>query len=105
MASSRSSRVTQVNPWIPGGEGQLRDLFPLPPVLFIFFKLLGQAIKHFLITLVTLTAVYLWIAKDWNWAQAFLLFPFLFTLLRATLITLYLWYRNPSIPLFARKHQ
>lgn len=103
MATRRSTRVTTVNPWIPGGEGQLRDLFPMPPWLFITVKAISKALQHFLITATAIAALYLWIAKDWNWWQAFLLFPTLLLLLRLALITAYLWYKNPSIPLLARK--
>lgn len=103
MATRRSTRVTAVNPWIFGGEGQLRDAFPLPPWLFLIFKTIAIAARHFIITLIAITALWLWIAKDWAWWQAFLLFPILAYLLRLTLITLYLWYKNPSIPLIARK--
>lgn len=103
MATRRSTRVTQVNPWIPGGEGQLRDLFPLPPPIFLLFKGIASAARHFLITTTLIIALYLWIAKDWAYYQAFIIFPILAYLLRLSLITLYLWYRNPSIPLIARK--
>ena len=103
MATRRSTRVTTVNPWIPGGEGQLRDLFPLPPWLFITFKAIGAAIRHALITLIIITAIWLWWLKDWNWWQSFLLFPLAAYLVRLILITSWLWFKNPSIPLIARK--
>ena len=103
MATRRSGRVTVVNPWVAGGEGQLRDLFPLPPWLFLTFKAVGQALKHFLFTTTLVVSLYLWWIKDWAYYQAFLIFPILVYFLRITLITLYLWYKNPSIPLIARK--
>lgn len=103
MATRRSTRVTVVDPWIPGGEGQLRDLFPLPPWVFLLGRALSNAAKHFLITLVTITALWLWIAKDWNWWQSFLIFPITVYLIRSTIITSWLWFKNPTIPLIARK--
>jgi hypothetical protein len=103
MATRRSTRVTNVDPWIAGGEGQLRDLFPLPPWLFLAFRAIATAARHFLITATLLAAIYLWIAKDWNWWQAFLIFPFTIYLLRSTIITAWLWFKNPTIPLIARK--
>jgi hypothetical protein len=105
VATRRSTRITAVNPWIVGGEGQLRDLVPLPPWLFILIKAVTQAFRHYLITTLAIIAIWLWWAKDWSWWQAFILFPLIFLLLRLTIITLYLWYKNPSIPLLARKHQ
>lgn len=103
MATRRSTRVTQVDPWIVGGEGQLRDLLPLPPWLFLIFRGIGWLFQHFLITIVLITTIYLWVAWDWSWWQAFILFPILFLFLRASLITFYLWFKNPTIPLIARK--
>jgi hypothetical protein len=103
VATRRSTRVTQVNPWIAGGEGQLRDLFPLPPWLFLLGRFIATSFRHFLITITILLAFYLWIAWDWNYLAAFFLFPLLVFLARSTLITLYLWYKNPTIPLIARK--
>ena len=99
----RSGRITVVNPWVAGGDGQLRDLFPLPPWLFLTLKALLAAGRHFLITTLILLSLYLWVAKDWAWWQAFLILPILLYLLRLLLITLYLWWKNPSIPLIARK--
>ena len=96
-------RVTVVDPWVAGGEGQLRDLFPLPPWLILTARAISTSVKHFLITGIILLSIYLWWIKDWSWWQAFLLFPLLFILIRFTLITLWLWYRNPTIPLFARR--
>lgn len=104
MATRRSTRVTQVDPWIVGGEGQLRDLFPLPPWLILVFRAVTTALRHFLITIITILALYLWIAKDWSWWQAFILFPLLFLFLRLSIITFYLWFKNPTIPLIARKN-
>lgn len=103
MATRRSTRVTNVDPWIAGGEGQLRDLFPLPPWLFLLGRFLATATKHFLITAIVLTAVYLWIGKDWAAYQAFLIFPLSFYLARLSIITSWLWFKNPTIPLIARK--
>ena|SRR6476661_11198363 len=103
MATRRSTRVTHVDPWIPGGEGQLRDLFPLPPALFLTIRAIATAIRHFLLSAVAILALYLWIAKDWNWWQAFLIFPASFYLMRCTIITSWLWFKNPTIPLIARK--
>jgi len=97
-------RVTVVDPWVAGGEGQLRDLFPLPPFLILTWRAIATSLKHFWVTGVILGAFYLWVAKDWSWWQAFLIFPLIFLLTRLLLITLYLWYRNPTIPLFARRN-
>jgi|SRR5690349_7415774 len=103
MATNRG-RVTVVNPWIPGGEGQLRDLFPLPPFLFILIRFIQWLFRHYLFTFALLIpAIYLWIARDWSWWQAFLLYPFLLLLLRIFSTSLYLWFRNPTIPLISRK--
>ena len=98
-----SNRTTVVSPWIPGGEGQLRDLFPLPPWLFLIFRFLGAAFRHYYITIIALTAFYLWVWWDWSWWQAGILFPTIFILSRFLVITFWLWYRNPTIPLFARR--
>lgn len=104
MATRRSTRVTQVDPWIVGGEGQLRDLFPLPPWVFLIGRALSWLFRHFLITGVFLLALWLWIAGDWVWWLAFLVFPAVFLFLRTTLIVFYLWFKNPTIPLIARKN-
>lgn len=101
MATNR--RVTVVNPWIAGGEGQLRDLIPLPPWLFLFFKGVGWLFCHYYTALVLIISIILWIWWDWSWWQAFLLFPLIFILTRLLLITFYLWFRNPTIPLFTRR--
>ena len=101
MATNR--RVTVVDPWIPGGEGQLRDLFPLPPWLFLLFRAIGASFRHYLITITILVALYLWIVWDWSWWQAFILFPAIFTITRVTVIAFWLWYRNPNVPLFAKQ--
>lgn len=103
MATRRSTRITQVDPWIVGGQGQVRDLFPLPPWVILTGRALSQAARHYLITIVTLTALYLWIWWDWAWWQAFILFPLSIVTARATAITAYLWYKNPTIPLIARR--
>jgi len=103
MATRRSTRVTNVDPWIIGGEGQLRDLFSLPPWLILLGRGVVAATKHFLITAVTIFALYLWIGKDWSWWQAFLVFPTAFYLARLSIITSWLWFKNPTIPLIARK--
>lgn len=104
MATNRGHRVTTVSPWIPGGEGQLRDLIPLPPWLFLLFRGIGWLFRHYYVFLVLSVSIYLWVAWDWSWWQAFLLFPILFILTRLTLIAFWLWYRNPTIPLFARRN-
>lgn len=101
MATNR--RVTVVNPWIAGGEGQLRDLFPLPPWLFLIIRGIGQAVRHYLITIITAVSLWLWWQADWVWWLAFLVFPAAFLILRLFIITFWLWYRNPTIPLFARR--
>ena len=103
MATSRGRRITVVNPWIPGGEGQLRDLFPMPPVLFLTFKAISSALRHYYITFVILVSFYLWIWEDWSALLAFIVFPLAFLTLRLIVITFWLWYRNPTIPIFARR--
>jgi len=105
MATRRSTRVTNVDPWIAGGEGQLRDLFPLPPLLILASRALASATRHFLITLTAISAIYLWISKDWAAYQAFLILPLSIYLLRVSLITAWLWFKNPTIPLIARKNR
>ena len=105
MATRRSTRVTQVNPWIVGGEGQLRDLLPLPPWLFLLGRAVSTAFRHFLITSTFVFALLLWWKGDVVWWVSFLLFPLIILLLRSSLITAYLWYKNPTIPLIARKNQ
>lgn len=101
MATNR--RVTVVNPWIAGGEGQLRDLFPLPPWLFLIFRGISTAFRHYYVSIVLLLSIWLWLSWDWSWWQAFILFPLIFLITRLLLITFYLWFRNPTIPLFARR--
>lgn len=96
-------RITVVNPWIPGGEGQLRDLFPLPPALFLTLKALGWLVRHYEITLVTALAFYLWWGAHWGWFGALVIVPILYLSARLILRLLYLWWRNPSIPLIARR--
>jgi hypothetical protein len=48
-------------------------------------------------------SVYLWIWQDWNFFLAFILFPILVLLVHFLIITSWLWYKNPSIPLIAKK--
>ena len=103
MATRRSTRVTQVDPWILGGEGQLRDLLPLPPWLFLVGRFLSQSARHWLITLTLIVALYLWIAQDFVWYFTFIIFPLIVLIFRTLIITAYLWYKNPTIPLIARK--
>jgi hypothetical protein len=103
MATRRSTRVTQVSPWIPGGEGQLRDLLPLPPWLFLLGRAILHAFRHYLISLTLILSVYFWIWQDWNFFLAFILFPILVLLVHFLIITSWLWYKNPSIPLIAKK--
>lgn len=102
MATNR--RVTVVNPWIPGGEGQLRDLLPLPPWLFLTFRAIQWLFRHYLLTLLTLSSLTLWIVADWSWWGAFLIFPLLSLLTRVMVTAARLWYHNPSVPLIARRH-
>lgn len=101
MANNR--RVTVVNPWIPGGEGQLRDLIPLPPAIFLTIRAIQWLFRHYYLTLLSLSSLLLWIVADWSWWGAFLLFPLLTLTARLTVTAFYLWYRNPSVPIFARK--
>lgn len=103
MATRRSTRVTQVDPWIVGGEGQLRDLLPLPPWLFLVGRLLSSAFRHYLISMTVAASIYLWWQADWGWFPALVVFPIGILLTRSILITAYLWYKNPTIPLIARK--
>jgi hypothetical protein len=103
MATRRSTRVTHVDPWIFGGEGQLRDLLPLPPWLFLLGRGVASAFKHYLITITVILAFILWIWWDWSAVLAFIVFPSLVFLTRSTLVTAWLWYKNPTIPLIARK--
>lgn len=103
MATRRSTRITQVNPWIVGGEGQLRDLLPLPPWLFLVGRLLSNAARHYLVTITVIVSIALFTAWHWNPYLAFFGFPLLVLTLRTGLITAYLWYKNPTIPLIAKK--
>jgi hypothetical protein len=103
MRHSRSSRVTQVNPWVVGGEGQFRDLIPLPPWLFLLGRALLHAFRHYLISLTLILSLLLWWKEDWNFYLAFILFPLLVLLVHFLIITSWLWYKNPSIPLIAKK--
>ena len=102
MAANRS-RVTVVNPWVAGGEGQLRDLFPLPPWLFLLFRGIGWLLRHYLFTLLLLSSLLLWIWGDWVWWAAFILFPILTLLSRVIFTASRLWYHNPSVPIIDRK--
>lgn len=43
---SISTRVTNVDPWVIGGEGRLRDLFPLPPWMIITIRLITYCVKN-----------------------------------------------------------
>jgi len=95
--------VTQVSPWIPGGEGQLRDLLPLPPWLFLLGRAIATAIRHYLISLTFIFSLLLWWKAEWNFFLAFILFPLLVLLVHFLIITSWLWYKNPSIPLIARR--
>lgn len=104
MATSRGRRVTTVSPWIPGGEGELRDLFPLPPFVFLLFRAIGWSARHYYTTFTLIMAIWLWWQWDWSPLAAFIVFPLTFLLTRLLLITIWLWYRNPTIPLFARRH-
>src|SRR3954465_13589785 len=103
MATRRSTRVTQVSPWIPGGEGQLRDLLPLPPWLFLLAGALLHAFRHYLISLTLIFSLLLCGKADWNFYLAFILFPILVLLVHFLIITSWIWYKNPSIPLIARR--
>jgi hypothetical protein len=97
-------RVTVVNPWIPGGEGQWRDLIPMPPILVLLvFRPLGWLFKHPLLLLLLTISLTLFLANDWPWWGAFIIFPLLCLFARLLLTTLWLWYRNPNVPFFARK--
>jgi hypothetical protein len=92
MATNR--RVTVVNPWIPGGE-----------VLVVFvFRPLGWLFKHFFFSIFFLILPLLLLTVwDWAWWAALILFPLLVLFTRILVTTLWLWYRNPSVPLFARR--
>ena len=103
MATRRSTRVTQVSPWIAGGEGQLRDLFPLPPWLFLLGRLLQTAFRHYFITSIILLSIYIYFHYNLSPLLAFIVFPIVIYLIRCLLVTLWLWYKNPTIPLIARK--
>lgn len=105
MATNRGRRVTVVDPWIPGGDGQLRDLFPMPPIIVLFFRGLAWLFKHYRATIILLIIpLILHFKLDWAWWAAFILFPILCLLARLIITTLWLWYRNPSVPLFARRY-
>ena len=98
-----STRVTQVDPWIAGGEGQLRDLFPLNPAVILAGRAFLFLFRHYQLTIGFILATLLWVKADWSFAAAFILFPILLLLARLTIVLLFLWYRNPAIPLIARK--
>lgn len=103
MAAGRTGRVTVVDPWIAGGEGQLRDLFPIPPLLILTWRTIVGIFRHYQLTALVVISALLWWKADWSWQAAFILAPILLTALRFLIVILYLWYRNPSIPLIARK--
>ena len=102
MAANRS-RVTVVNPWVAGGEGQLRDLFPLPPLVFLIFRAIGWLTRHYLFSLLLLSSLFLWIFANWVWWAAFIVFPILTLLTRVIVTAARLWYHNPSVPFITRK--
>lgn len=103
MANRRSTRVTNVDPWIIGGEGQLRDLFHINPFVLITFRAIASLFRHYLITTLFLLSLYAYFHWDWSFLGAFIILPLSLILLRTIIVTTFLWYRNPTIPLIARK--
>lgn len=83
--------------------------FPRPYVsyktylLLTFFRLCLRLFRHPLLILIISISLYLWIAEDWIWYLSFLIFPSLLLLLLTAVKVFYLWYRNPTVPIFARK--
>lgn len=99
----RSSRVTTVSPWIYGGEGQLRDLFPMPPALFLAIQVIKFLFfRHWYITLSLSLSTYLYLAYDWPPLLAFIFLPIFLLLAYNGAMIGYLWYKNP-VPIIKRK--
>lgn len=100
---SASRRVTTVSPWVPGGDGQIRDLFPLPPIVFIFFKLIFAILKQWQL----LAILCLWWVLSLT--DALSATPALFIALFLGAIPVLIkygiiWYKHPHLPIIARKN-
>ena len=95
-------RVTTVSPWVIGGDGELRDLVPLNPWLFMLFKLLFFLLKQW--RLLILCGVWYLLGRT----EAFTWFPALtcalfICALPYTAKYAIIWYRHPYLPIIARK--
>lgn len=97
----RGNRVTTTSPWILGGDGELRDLFPIPPALLILGRLLTNILRQWRTTLPII--IYILLAILWKslWLPLLIAIPML--ILGTAAFILYYWYNNPDIPLIKRK--
>jgi hypothetical protein len=73
------------------------------PGSFFLGRGILHAFRHYLISLTLIFSLLLWWKADWNFYLAFILFPILILLVHFLIITSWLWYKNPSIPLIAKK--
>jgi DNA segregation ATPase FtsK/SpoIIIE, S-DNA-T family len=91
-----TSRVTNVSPWIPGGDGRLRDLFPMPPLLILTGRALLRAFHHYYISLTVIGYLILLFYRPFN-AHPFIILPTYFLTILLVALTIF-HFRNPSIP-------
>jgi hypothetical protein len=69
------------------------------PGSFSWGEAILHSLRHYLISLTLIFSLLLWWKADWNFFLAFILFPLLVLLIHFLIITSWLWYKNPSIPL------
>jgi hypothetical protein len=97
----RTGRVTNVDPWVVGGDGEFKDLVPLPPLVILGGRFIAFCIRKWKRTIIILLIPTLYFYYD-SIILA-LLVPFL---LVATYFTIYIggrWYRSPDVPFIRRK--
>jgi hypothetical protein len=114
-AKKSTQRVTQVDPWIFGGDGRLVDLFPFPPWLILLGRFILACFRHPIRTAIFILTIYFMFPTPDNpntpqdestpinwWA---LLFIPLIYLIIASLHILKHWYYSPEVPLFRWKRR
>jgi hypothetical protein len=98
--ANSSQRVTQVDPWIFGGDGRLVDLFPFPPWLILLGRFISACLRHPIRSSIVILTIYAYTqGMEW-WA---LLIPPLIYFVIATLFILKHWYYSPDVPLIRWK--
>lgn len=115
MAAQRArargtQRVTNVDPWILGGEGRLVDLFPMNPGFILLCRFLLSCLKHPIrASLVALTIYLVFFTNDPDTTDIYeihwfyLLIPIIFYLIYACIHTLKHWYYSPDVPFIRSK--